>query len=203
MPMSCNFPMECRRWASTSSFWLVSFFSTPYGLPSHGTFDGTVGLTGRDVVHRLFVGMRVSSKSNYFLLSHVRLLTYFFIKNCGICYEGASSKRRFDSQQPELDGPLGLRPRGWLWQPTRPLRCTDIADTLQDREPEPRFNAPGGGGGGGRGGFGGGGGPSGMGGGYGGGYGGGGSGMGGNDRQLYVSNVGHVPVSCCYCSEAD
>lgn len=59
MPMSCNFPMECRRWASTSSFWLVSFYF-PCGLPSHGTLDGTVGLTGWDVVRWCFVGMRVS-----------------------------------------------------------------------------------------------------------------------------------------------
>lgn len=69
----------------------------------------------------------------------------------------------------------------------------DETNAPQDREPEPRFNAPGG-----RGGFGGGaGGPGGMGGGYSGGYGGGGGGMGGgmggNDRQLYVSNVGSMP----------
>lgn len=38
MPMSCNFPTECRRWASTSSFWLVSFcvfFSLWPPLPWH------------------------------------------------------------------------------------------------------------------------------------------------------------------------
>lgn len=72
-------------------------------------------------------------------------------------------------------------------------RLNDDTDTQQDREPEPRFNAPGG-----RGGFGGGGGPGGMGGGYGGpgGYGGGGGGMGGNDRQLYVSNVGSIQLPC-------
>lgn len=79
------------------------------------------------------------------------------------------------------------------------MLCVDLnnwADAIQDREPEPRFNAPGG-----RGGFGGGGGPGGMGGGYGGpggggggGYGGGGGGMGGNDRQLYVSNVRVAPL---------
>lgn len=53
MPMSCNFPTECRRWASTSSFWLVSFcvFFLPMASPTMALFDGTVGLTGRDVVH--------------------------------------------------------------------------------------------------------------------------------------------------------
>lgn len=59
--------------------------------------------------------------------------------------------------------------------------------TFQDREPEPRFNAPGGGVGGGRGGFQGG---PGGGMGYGGGGGYGGNMGGGNDRQLYISNVG-------------
>lgn len=60
------------------------------------------------------------------------------------------------------------------------------AEMIQDREPEPRFNAPGGGRGGyggGAMGYGGGGGGGGAGGGYGGGA------MGGNDRQLYISNV--------------
>lgn len=55
---------------------------------------------------------------------------------------------------------------------------------VQDREPEPRFNAPGGGRGGP--GYGA---PGGNMGGYGGGGGGGYGAPGGNDRQLYVSNV--------------
>lgn len=69
----------------------------------------------------------------------------------------------------------------WVYRRTR-------TEMNQDREPEPRFNAPGGG----RGGYAGGAmGYGGGGGGGGGGYGGGA--MGGNDRQLYISNVGLTP----------
>ena len=75
----------------------------------------------------------------------------------------------------------------------------------QDREAEPRFTQPGGGGmggggggyGGGRGGFGGG--PRG---GYGGGFGGGAPGGGAPNQQLYISNVCSSPRAKHFCAQS-
>lgn len=109
MPMSCNFPMECRRWASTSSSWLVFILSSLRPPLSWQILDGTVGLTDWDAVRRYIVGMRVSCPPSC-PRHHICLRSAS--QNCGICYAGPSSECRCHSEQPEPDGSPRLRPGG-------------------------------------------------------------------------------------------
>lgn len=61
---------------------------------------------GMDMAVRLFVGMRVSA---FYLSFLFPMNTTDISKDCGIRHQRPSTKRRQHTQQPEPDGPPGLR----------------------------------------------------------------------------------------------
>ena len=74
--------------------------------------DGWVDGSGR--CPRAIVGMRVSLFPHHVCQAlYVTQFTDEYFKNCGICYERASPGCCCPAEQPEPDGPPGLRTRGW------------------------------------------------------------------------------------------